>query len=99
MTGTDAVPDGPARLTARLIAYIATKPGGTYVHDIAANVLGAGGYTELRVTLGNLTTAGFLVHTATGRDGVWADLWKATDTEEPTGEHDMTVRLPREASR
>lgn len=99
MTETDTTHDAPERLTARLVAYIATKPDGSYVHDIAANVLGAGGYTELRATLSNLTATGLLTHTATGRDGVWADLWKATDTEEPTGEHDMTVRLPREASR
>ena len=86
MTDTDAVPGGPERLTARLLTYIATKPGGTYVHDIAANVLGAGGYTELRATLGNLTAAGLLIHTATGRDGVWADLWKTADTEKPSTE-------------
>lgn len=74
--------NGTPRLTAVLLAYITTKPDGVYIHDAAANVLGSGSYPDIRRALGNLTNAGLLTHTATGRDGVWADRWQAADIED-----------------
>lgn len=68
------------RLTTALLNYIAAQPDGVYVHDIAANVIGSGSYADLRRTLGHLTSAGLLVHVATGREGVWADRWTTTGT-------------------
>lgn len=67
------------RLTTALLDYIATRPDGAYVNDIAANVLGCGGYNDLRRTLDRLTSAGLLDHEPTGRDGVWADRWKTAE--------------------
>jgi hypothetical protein len=72
----DSVEHEPHRLTTHLIEYVSAQPRGVYVHDAAANVLGCGSYDDLRRVLGNLTAAGVLTHESTGREGVWADLWR-----------------------